>query len=219
MIEPRMESSERILPAVETTDGGATTEGRMAERDVVRVAAVGDLHYGRTSQGTLQSLFAAVNARADLLLLAGDLTDYGTPEEAHNLAHELTTSIRVPIVGILGNHDFESGHADEVRDNFCASGVSMLDGETFEMGGIGIAGVKGFAGGFGRGTLGYWGEPAIKRFVQEAIDEALKLTQNERSCHGGQSSARDRALDGKPPDHPVIFLLRVSNRQPGVNLE
>jgi Icc-related predicted phosphoesterase len=147
----------------------------MAERDVVRVAAVGDLHYGRTSQGTLQSLFAEVNARADLLLLAGDLTDYGTLEEAQSLAKELTSSVRVPIVGVLGNHDFESGHANEVRDIFCASGVSILDGETFELGNVGIAGVKGFAGGFGRGTLGFWGEPAIKRFVQEAIDEALKL--------------------------------------------
>jgi Icc-related predicted phosphoesterase len=147
----------------------------MAERDVVRVAAVGDLHYGRTSQGTLLSLFAEVNARADLLLLAGDLTDYGTPDEAHNLAKELTASVRVPIVAVLGNHDFESGHPDEVRDIFCESGVNMLDGETFEVDGVGIAGIKGFAGGFGRGTLGFWGEPAIKRFVQEAIDEALKL--------------------------------------------
>jgi Icc-related predicted phosphoesterase len=150
-------------------------EGAMAERDVVRVAAVGDLHYGRTSQGTLQSLFAAVNAHADILLLAGDLTDYGTPDEAQSLARELTAAIRVPIVAVLGNHDFEAGHADEVRDIFCASGVSMLDGETCEIGGVGIAGIKGFAGGFGRGTLGLWGEPAIKRFVQEAIDEALKL--------------------------------------------
>lgn len=147
----------------------------MAERDVVRVAAVGDLHYGRTSQGTLQSLFTEVNARADMLLLAGDLTDYGTPDEAHSLAKELTASVRVPIVAVLGNHDFESGQPGEVRDIFCESGVNMLDGETFEMDGVGIAGIKGFAGGFGRGTLGFWGEPAIKRFVQEAIDEALKL--------------------------------------------
>jgi Icc-related predicted phosphoesterase len=147
----------------------------MAERDVVRVAAVGDLHYGRTSQGALQSLFAEVNTRADALLLAGDLTDYGTPDEAHSLAKELMASVRVPIVAVLGNHDFESGQAADVRDIFCESGVTMLDGETFEVADIGIAGVKGFAGGYGRGTLGYWGEPAIKRFVQEAIDEALKL--------------------------------------------
>jgi Icc-related predicted phosphoesterase len=115
-----------------------------------------------------------VNERADLLLLCGDLTDYGLPEEAEILAHELTV-VDIPIVAVLGNHDYESGQHADVCRILTEAGVKMLDGEAYEIHGTGIAGAKGFSGGFGRGTLGAWGEPATKRFVQEAIDEALKF--------------------------------------------
>lgn len=143
-------------------------------REVVRLAAVGDIHCNKTSQGSLQPLFAQVAEHADILILCGDLTDYGLPEEAHILVQEIK-ALKLPIVGVLGNHDFESGLQDEVCDILCDAGITMLDGDTCEFHGIGFAGIKGFAGGFGRGTLGYWGEPSIKTFVQEAIDEALKL--------------------------------------------
>lgn len=145
-------------------------------KEFVRLAAVGDLHYGRDSRGSLQPLLAAVaSVEADVLLLCGDLTDYGLPEEAVELARELVNGVKIPIIGVLGNHDYESGAAVDVRKILTESGVRLLDGETAEVQGIGFAGVKGFAGGFGRGVLGPWGEEAVKRFVHEAVEEALKL--------------------------------------------
>jgi Icc-related predicted phosphoesterase len=144
--------------------------------ELVRLAAVGDLHYGKGSRGQLQPLFAALTrAEADVLLLLGDLTDYGLPQEAAELAQELSSNVKIPIVGVLGNHDFESGAATEVARVLREAGVHLLDGETVEVAGIGFAGVKGFAGGFGRGVLGPWGEEVVKRFVHEAVGEALKL--------------------------------------------
>ena len=126
------------------------------------------------STGKFQALFTQVSESADMLLFAGDLTDTGQPEEARILARELS-SLRVPGVAVLGNHDFESGHQEEVSHILTDSGLTMLDGEACEVHGIGIAGVKGFAGGFGTAALGPWGEPTIKQFVHEAVNEALKL--------------------------------------------
>ena len=140
----------------------------------VRFAAVGDLHVRKESAGTLRSFFAQAADAADALLLCGDLTDYGTAEEAHVLAEELS-AVKIPIIAVLGNHDFESGTPEVVIEALTKIGVRVLDGEACEVEGVGIAGVKGFAGGFGRGSLGAWGEPAIKMFVQEALQEALKL--------------------------------------------
>ena len=140
----------------------------------VRFAAVGDLHVTKESAGTLRSFFAQAAEAADVLLLCGDLTDYGTAEEAHVLADELSV-VKVPIVAVLGNHDYESGMPETVIETLKKAGVRVLDGEACDIEGVGIAGVKGFAGGFGRGSLGAWGEPAIKLFVQEALQEALKL--------------------------------------------
>jgi Icc-related predicted phosphoesterase len=141
---------------------------------VVRVAALADLHCTKTSQGAFQSLFTRVSESADILVIAGDLTDYGLPEEAAVLARELT-ALRIPAAAVFGNHDLQSGKPSEVRDILAASGLSVLDGDACELQGIGIAGVKGFGGGFGRHALGPWGETIIKQFVHEAVDEALKL--------------------------------------------
>ena len=140
----------------------------------MRVAAVGDVHCSKGSAGKIAPLFADLAARADALVLAGDLTDYGLPEEAQVLAKELA-GVTVPVVAVLGNHDFESGKQDEVKSILQDAGVHMLDGDAQEIDGVGFAGVKGFCGGFGERALGPWGEDAIKRFVQEAVDEALKL--------------------------------------------
>lgn len=147
-----------------------------ALKEFVRLAAVGDLHYGRESRGSLQPLIASLaRAEADVLLLCGDLTDYGLPEEAAELGRELVSGVKIPIIGVLGNHDYESGAVTEVRKLLVDAGIRLLDGETAEVHGIGFAGVKGFAGGFGRGALGPWGEDAVKRFVHEAVEESLKL--------------------------------------------
>jgi Icc-related predicted phosphoesterase len=140
----------------------------------VRVAAVGDLHCTQSSQSTIHALVTSITDAADLLLLAGDLTDHGRPEEAQVLARELSL-LRIPVVAVLGNHDFESEQQDRVREILSGVGVHVLDGEACEVAGIGIAGVKGFAGGFGQRALGPWGEPVIKAFVHEAVNEALKL--------------------------------------------
>src|SRR5262245_46337711 len=145
----------------------------MAET-VIRVAALADLHCTKTSQGAFQPLFARVSEAADIAVLAGDLTDYGLPEEASVLARELT-ALRVPAAAVLGNHDLESGKSAEVAGILREAGVQILDGDACELAGIGIAGVKGFGGGFGRHALAPWGETIIKQFVREAVDEALKL--------------------------------------------
>jgi Icc-related predicted phosphoesterase len=145
----------------------------MSER-TARVAALGDLHCTKTSAGAFQPLLARISEGADVLALCGDLTDYGTPEEAQVLAEELRVAT-VPIVAVLGNHDYESGKQAEVRRILADSGVHILDGDTFEFRGVGFAGVKGFAGGFGTHALAPWGEETLKRFVQEALDETLKL--------------------------------------------
>ena len=149
-------------------------QSHSAMGETLRIAAVGDLHCSRTSQGAFQSMFTKISEEADLLLLAGDLTDYGRAEEAKILAHELL-SLRVPAAAVLGNHDFESGTQDEVRKIIQDAGVSVLDGDACELLGLGIAGVKGFAGGFGPRALGPWGEETIKQFAREAVNEALKL--------------------------------------------
>ncbi len=146
------------------------------DRKPLRVAAVGDLHCTRASGGAFSPWLRAVNERADVLLLAGDLTDYGTAEEAEILLKELSV-VRVPILAVLGNHDHESGHADVVFELLTRGGVRVLGGDAIshEIEGVGFTGVKGFCGGFASRTLGHWGEPAIKAFVQECIDETLRL--------------------------------------------
>jgi Icc-related predicted phosphoesterase len=149
-------------------------ESVKADGAVVRIAATADLHCTKTSVGQLQPALARMAESADVLLLGGDLTDFGLPEEAHILARELT-AVKVPIIAVLGNHDYEAGKQNEVRQILLDAGVKMLDGDACEIKGVGFAGVKGFAGGFGRGTLGAWGEDIVKKFVQEAVTESLKL--------------------------------------------
>lgn len=147
----------------------------MEQKTTLRIAAVGDIHVNVKSQGLFQPIFASVANEADVLVLCGDLTDYGLPEEAQVLAGELRALRNVPVLAVLGNHDYESSRQEDVRQILSDAGVIMLDGTAHEIDGVGFAGAKGFAGGFGRRALGPWGEPVIKQFVQEAIDEALRL--------------------------------------------
>lgn len=141
---------------------------------MIRLAAVGDVHCDRNSHRRVQELFTRAAQEADILLLCGDLVDYGLPEEAAIFAKELS-GIKIPVVAVLGNHEFESGKQDEVRRLISDAGAIVLDGESCEVSGVGFAGVKGFAGGFGERALQPWGEASIKNFVHEAIAEALKL--------------------------------------------
>lgn len=187
----------------------------MAETDrKIRIAALSDTHCTRQSQGLLAPLLHQAAAAADIMVLCGDLTDYGLPDEAQVLAREIQ-GVRAPVVAVLGNHDFESGHADEVKAILTVAGVTVLDGESIELHGVGIAGIKGFAGGFGRHTLGPWGEPAMKSFVHEAIDEALKLESalarlrtSQRLALMHYSPVRG-TVEGEPPE---IFAFLGSSR-------
>src|SRR5262245_40290950 len=141
----------------------------------VRIAAMGDLHFGKSSVGTLQPLLSLIATTAEVVVIAGDLTDYGLPEEAKALVKDLTGAVRIPIIAVLGNHDFESGAEQEIRQILSGAGVCVLDGDSCVVGEVGFAGCKGFAGGFGRNALGPWGEQITKLFVHEAVNEALKL--------------------------------------------
>lgn len=147
----------------------------MTQRDTLRIAAVADIHVKKTSAGAFQSLFAQVTESADVLLMCGDLTDYGTVEEGKVLAKEITSALRIPAIAVLGNHDYESAQEKELVQILTDAGVVVLDGDSYELHGVGFAGVKGFGGGFGRRALGAWGEPIIKQFVHETINESLKL--------------------------------------------
>jgi Icc-related predicted phosphoesterase len=183
-------------------------------KETVRLAAVGDVHCSRNGQGLLQPLFSRVAEAADVLLLLGDLVDYGQAEEARILAKELAI-LKIPIVAVLGNHEFESGQVEEVLKILCDAGVVMLDGDVYEVEGIGFAGVKGFGGGFGRSALQPWGERTIKRFVHEAVDEALKLESALAKLRTPQRVALlhyapiKETVEGEPPE---IFPFLGSSR-------
>lgn len=142
---------------------------------MVRIAAVGDLHYAQSLDPSTRDMLVRAGRDSDVLVLCGDLTDHGLPEEAQGLAREIHNSVSIPVIGVLGNHDFESGKQDEIRRILSDSGIRMLDGDAIEVAGVGFAGLKGFCGGFGKRALGPWGEQIIKDFVREALDEALKL--------------------------------------------
>lgn len=145
----------------------------------LRVAAVGDLHVGEDHTHSYRELFAQASSEADVLVLCGDLTNFGKTREAENLAEDLKVCT-VPLVGVLGNHDYECGQPEEVARILHQAGVQLLDGAAYEIGGVGFAGAKGFIGGFGRHMLSPFGEDAIKTFVQAAVDENLKLESSLR---------------------------------------
>lgn len=155
----------------------------MANSSSLRIAATGDIHYDRNSAGKAHELFVEASKAADVLLLCGDLTDYGHVDEAQILAEDIRRHVRIPVFAVLGNHDFESGHTSEVRDLMERAGVKVLDGESCEFEGVGFAGVCGFGGGFGARMLNAWGEPVIKSFVQEAVDHAMRLEQALARLH------------------------------------
>ncbi len=146
----------------------------MSKKSKLCIAAVGDLHVHAHSDGFYHDLFAEISESADVLLLCGDLTNLGLPEEAEELAKSFG-GCRIPALGVLGNHDYENGKADEIKKILKASKFIFLDEEPFELHGVGFAGVKGFGGGFGNHVLGSLGEPALKAYVAESVNESLRL--------------------------------------------
>src|ERR1700756_283165 len=140
----------------------------------MRIAATADLHCSAQNYSVIQEQFAKVRDQADLLVLAGDRTNYGQASEMESLLNALVR-LRLPTVAVLGNHDYESGQEAELQRMMASAGIKVLDGTGYERDGVGFAGTKGFVGGFGRGVLTAFGEPEIKQFVQASIDETLKL--------------------------------------------
>jgi Icc-related predicted phosphoesterase len=140
----------------------------------VRIAALSDIHVHEMDAGSLRSLFTSVSEQADVFVIAGDLTYLGFAKEAEVLANELI-ACTIPVVAVLGNHDYEQGQQDDIRKILTNAKVKVLDGDFVVHNGIGFAGVKGFGGGFDSLMLSTMGEPVIKQFVHETIEESLKL--------------------------------------------
>src|ERR671912_2423866 len=165
----------------------AKANGAMTEaQPLMRVAAMGDLHVREDNGVSYRDLFGEISREAEVLVLAGDLTDLGKPKEAELLAQDLK-ACSIPVVGVLGNHDYECGAAEEVAHILRDAGMKLLDGQSVEIDGVGFVGVKGFAGGFGRRMLGSFGEPAIKQFVGEAMNETLRLENAMRQVRAKRS--------------------------------
>jgi Icc-related predicted phosphoesterase len=164
----------------------------------IRIAAVADIHVRENDTGKWSEFFKQASQQADVLIIAGDLTDTGDEGEAAVLVNELK-SCTIPVVAVLGNHDYEKARHKLIRQILLKAGVHMLDGEAVVIRGVGFAGVKGFGGGFDKHLLSMFGEGAMKAFVQEAVDEALHL---------------ERALSRLDQDHEVTKKIAVMHYSP-----
>jgi Icc-related predicted phosphoesterase len=181
----------------------------------VRIAAVADLHVARSTNVPFQTLLAQVSDAADVLLLCGDLTHHGLVEEAEIVARELSR-LKIPVLAVLGNHDHHSDQQEQIQRVLVDSGIQALDGDIAEVKGVGFAGVKGFATGFGERVLAPWGEAIVKQFVHEAVNEALKLESALARLATPQRIAllhyapiRD-TVEGEPPEiHAFLGSSRL----------
>lgn len=170
----------------------------MDDSSTIRIAAMADIHVRETDKGSWTPCFKQISENADILIIAGDLTDTGDESEAELLAEELR-QCTIPVVAVLGNHDYEKGRQKLIKQTLASDSVHILDGEAIVINGIGFAGVKGFGGGFDKYMLSMFGENAMKAFVQEAVDEALRL---------------DRALARLDQEHPEIKKIAVMHYSP-----
>jgi len=168
------------------------------DKGKIRIAAVGDIHVRENDRGKWSPCFKNISNIADIFVICGDLTDTGDETEAEVLAEELK-SCKVPVVAVLGNHDYEKNRHKLIRQTMISNGVHVLDGEAVIIKGVGFAGVKGFGGGFDNHMLSMFGEGAMKAFVQEAVDEALHL---------------DRALARLDQEHENIPKIAVMHYAP-----
>jgi Icc-related predicted phosphoesterase len=176
-----------------------------AQAATITMAAIGDLHVTETSSSPFRDLFAQISTQADVLVLCGDLTNFGKTHEAEILAEDLRAAT-IPVLGVLGNHDYECGQPEKVAEILRQAGMTILDEQAVEVAGVGFAGVKGFVGGFGRGELAPFGEPEIKAFVDIANNEARKLENGLRSLRTEKSvavlhySPIPQTLEGEPTE-------------------
>ena len=182
----------------------------------MRLAAVADIHLTAENHDRDVRQFLPVNDLADALVVAGDFTNHGMPEEMQAVLGVLE-HIHIPIIAVLGNHDHESGHQDELAGILRIAGVHLLDGHCFDMDGIGFAGTKGFCGGFAPYELMPFGEQGIKTFVEIAEREAVKLdyglaqTQAEKKVSITHYSPIKETIVGEP--EPIFPFLGSSRLQ------
>jgi len=180
----------------------------------MRVAAIGDLHVQESDVAPYRELFTEISQHADVLALCGDLTNFGKTTEAEILAEDIK-SCSIPVIGVLGNHDYECGQPEKVAGILTAAGMKVLDEQAIEIDGVGFAGVKGFMGGYGRGELAPFGEPIAKLFVDEALNEARKLENQLRTLRTERSvavlhySPIEGTIEGEPE---AIFQYLGSQR-------
>jgi len=196
------------MPSAISKNNMANSNGKL------RVAAIGDLHVREDSSAPYRELFAEISNSADVLVLCGDLTNFGKTSEAEILADDIK-SCSIPVLGVLGNHDYESGQPEKVCEILRSAGMKVLDDQAVEIEGVGFAGVKGFMGGYGRGELAPFGEPIAKAFVDEAMNEARKLENQLRTLRTDRSVAVLHyspivgTIEGEPP---AIFQYMGSQR-------
>lgn len=183
----------------------------------LRVAAVGDLHIGEAADKPFRELFETVHQDADVLCLCGDMVNFGKTREVEILIEDLKTC-RIPIVGVMGNHEHECGQPEHVMEMLCDAGVKMIgSGRSYEIEGVGFAGGKGFVGGFGRYMLSPFGESSIKTFVQEAVEDANQIETSIRSLRTERSvvllhySPIVDTVVGEPPEiHAFLGSSRLA---------
>jgi Icc-related predicted phosphoesterase len=155
------------MPQKQTGSDGGTGER-------LRVAAIGDVHASPNAKGRWRDTLAEISSTADVLCLCGDLTNHGTVPEAESLAEDLR-ACSIPVLAVLGNHDHHCGEPEALDKILGDAGVKFLEDEVHTVHGVGFAGVKGFSGGFDGKMLDAFGEAPIKAFVQEVLDQALRL--------------------------------------------
>jgi Icc-related predicted phosphoesterase len=163
----------------------STTQPAEAHECRIRIAAAGDVHYGRDGDRERAcEAFASLTGRVDLILLAGDLTTHGEPEQASILA-DAVRDLDIPVVAVLGNHDWHSGRGDDVRAVLEEAGVVVLDRShhILELCGaeVGVAGTKGFVGGFAGSHLPDFGEPLLRSVYAEGVAEVAALDEGLRA--------------------------------------
>jgi Icc-related predicted phosphoesterase len=166
----------------------------------MRIAATADLHFTPERYAAIEPQMRSVRDEADVLVVAGDLTNYGKTSELEPLINELLR-LGLPIVTVLGNHDHENGQQEELITMLRHAGIHLLDGTGYERDGVGFAGTKGFVGGFGRAALTAFGEPEIKAFVKAAMDEGVKL---ERAMSQLRTPKRVVVLHYAPVQDTVV---------------
>jgi len=199
---------------------------------MIRIAAVGDVHLGPDTAGTLRPALDELGEHADVLLLAGDLTRHGTMDEARIVADEFG-GLAVPVVAVLGNHDHHSDHPDEIRDLLVDIGITVLEGEhvVLDIDGrtLGVAGTKGFGGGFAGKSAGAFGEPQMKEFVwhceqtaaslRAALDELAERDCDTRVALTHYAPVPD-TLRGEPPEiYPFLGCYQLAEAIDGAGAD